>query len=1330
MNPTNPTLVSSSRNSQARFRLLPFTAGRVGKLAACLILLASSAQAQKFTWSAPVPFGSLNADQILTNFPGTRIAAAMSAGGPTSVTLSTGLSIVFAARGVWADLAGGNGTFSGAFSLDTSNANFNTCLNSGYYDGATHTITMNNLVVGKQYSVQLFALDDRSLTPAGSARTINWQDPNDATDISATYTMADNAYIVGTFTAANTSEAIQENMLNANNGNFNCLVLRAVGWTPPPSFAVQPLNSSGFLGESAKLTGSASGDPAPTYQWESGPAGGSYTNLVEGAKYSGTTNTTLIINNLTTADAVPVYVLVASNAGGSVTSREASIIVQVRALVGKWFTNNTLADVSGYQPAGTHDGYDTAGTGSYVFTNDVPPGKIGQSLLLFNGDTGIAISNSSTLDATYTNTFDERIDNTMTVACWGKGFPANWNPFVSKWGEGPPYNSPNGGWQLRASGDAVHSCFTVRDNNAGGFVFGNTGNALDDMATTTVPSNDGGWHYYVGTFDTATGIRDLYVDGLLAAQETNNVAYDIAQYSHLCIGAKDSAPGNSFGAYFTGQIYDVRIYNYAITSSQVLDLYGIIAPGIASQPHDTAVFTGSKATLSATASGTPPLTYQWQLNGTNVNLLPDNANFIGANSNVLTVLSMTTNDVGSYHVIVTSTLGLGTVTSRNALLTIAPKVMVGRWLASGTLNDISGYRPAGTHDGVPVGGGNYYFTNDLPVGMSGQSVSFPLSDSGIEIQNSATTDAAYTNTFDDVIHTAMTVTFWARGSGGSWSWNPWVSKQGDNGPGWQFREGGGPGVIPCWTIRGGSGTYTLGGGPSWSRGGDQEDLHAVYNPPGHVGAAVADGDYYQIDSQWHFYSGTFSADTGLRNLYIDGVLSGQETGCTAYNMAPNSHLCIDAKDVAGTLGNYSAFTIYDVRIFNYDLSQSQVVNMMPDPVITVQPPLALNAYVGNVTRISATVMTHSTPVTNQWQLNGTNLVDGTLGGSIISGSTSSALTIGNATTNVQGVYRLIVSDSHGTVISGNTTVTVLSTVAPPAGNLVGAWLTGAANLADASGFRPAGTHDGYGVTGTGTPSSNYGFTNDVPGGWTGTSLVLSGTATIAISNSSTLDASYVNTFDDTATNMTVSFWAKGWPGGWNPFVSKYGESGQGWQLRRNGGSNPCWTVRGTGATEDMSASGLTMSDDGLWHHYAGTFTFDGTNGIRNLYVDGVQVASETEIAPYALAASSYLCIGGRDGGGNAFGNYFTGKIYDTRIYKVALTEAQVNSLAWQLATPTTPVLLPGGLYGNKFVLTWSSGTLLSATNVTGPYLPVAGATSPYTNDVTTAPQMFFRLSNP
>jgi len=301
-------------------------------------------------------------------------------------------------------------------------------------------------------------------------------------------------------------------------------------------------------------------------------------------------------------------------------------------------------------------------------------------------------------------------------------------------------------------------------------------------------------------------------------------------------------------------------------------------------------------------------------------------------------------------------------------------------------------------------------------------------------------------------------------------------------------------------------------------------------------------------------------------------------------------------------------------------------------------------------------------------------------------------------------------------------------VAPPAGTAVGAWLTGAANLTDTSGYSPAGTHDGWGVAGLSVPSSSYGFTNDVPAGKTGQALLLSGSAAIAISNSFVSEVAYTNTFDDTVTNITVMFWAKGWPGTWNPFVSKYGENGLGWQLRRNGGSSPCWTVRGMGGVEDMSGSD-TMSNDGLWHHYAGTFTFDGTNSTDSLYVDGVLKATQAGILPYAQSGGAYLTIGGRyDPGTSTFGNYFVGEMYGVRIFKVALSEAQINSFL------TLPPAQPGFtgppvLNGFNFVLSWTNGTLLQTTNLPGPWTPTPG-TSPYTNDVRTSPRMFYKLSNP
>ena len=98
---------------------------------------------------------------------------------------------------------------------------------------------------------------------------------------------------------------------------------------------------------------------------------------------------------------------------------------------------------------------------------------------------------------------------------------------------------------------------------------------------------------------------------------------------------------------------------------------------------------------------------------------------------------------------------------------------------------------------------------------------------------------------------------------------------------------------------------------------------------------------------------------------------------------------------------------------------------------------------------------------------------------------------------------------------------------------------------------------------------------------------------------------------------------------------------------------------------------------------------------------------------------------------------------NNRLMKV--TDTGVNSLISTLAfaganqtfrgvqfgpVPNTVIPRPTlsfGQSGNNLVLTWSgSFTLMSATSVTGPYIDVPGATSPYTN-VTTVGQRFFGL---
>ena len=70
---------------------------------------------------------------------------------------------------------------------------------------------------------------------------------------------------------------------------------------------------------------------------------------------------------------------------------------------------------------------------------------------------------------------------------------------------------------------------------------------------------------------------------------------------------------------------------------------------------------------------------------------------------------------------------------------------------------------------------------------------------------------------------------------------------------------------------------------------------------------------------------------------------------------------------------------------------------------------------------------------------------------------------------------------------------------------------------------------------------------------------------------------------------------------------------------------------------------------------------------------------------------------------------------------------QDTALPWLILRTTRLPFLTATLAGSKVVITWAGAyTLLSATNVTGPYADIISATAPYTNS-TSGAQMFFRL---
>ncbi len=107
--------------------------------------------------------------------------------------------------------------------------------------------------------------------------------------------------------------------------------------------------------------------------------------------------------------------------------------------------------------------------------------------------------------------------------------------------------------------------------------------------------------------------------------------------------------------------YSVVISNsLGVTPSSNATLAVIIAPAITNSPQSMTAVRGSNATFTVGASGTPPLAYQWNLNGSTI---------AGASGNTLLFTNVQDSDAGDYTVVVSNPAGSVT-SSPPATLTV------------------------------------------------------------------------------------------------------------------------------------------------------------------------------------------------------------------------------------------------------------------------------------------------------------------------------------------------------------------------------------------------------------------------------------------------------------------------------------------------------------------------------------------------------------------------------------------------------------------------------------------------------------------------------------
>jgi hypothetical protein len=155
------------------------------------------------------------------------------------------------------------------------------------------------------------------------------------------------------------------------------------------------------------------------------------------------------------------------------------------------------------------------------------------------------------------------------------------------------------------------------------------------------------------------------------------------QFNGTDITDKSPFSGTQTG---TLQLVNAQTTNAGTYSIIVTNVYGAITdsvtltvltfpPAITNAPPQFQT-NGLNTTFALTinASGSPPLSYQWQLNG--VNLTTQDKDYIGINSNSLTIKDAQTNQSGDYTVIVTNSYGSATTNVNVTIQPFAPQITV------------------------------------------------------------------------------------------------------------------------------------------------------------------------------------------------------------------------------------------------------------------------------------------------------------------------------------------------------------------------------------------------------------------------------------------------------------------------------------------------------------------------------------------------------------------------------------------------------------------------------------------------------------------------------
>jgi uncharacterized repeat protein (TIGR02543 family) len=434
----------------------------------------------------------------------------------------------------------------------------------------------------------------------------------------------------------------------ANAGGYSVMITNALGKTTsptadlivvvPPFITAQPTGATLLTGTNLTLTVAAGGADPLGYQWQK-----------DGIKLSGSTGSSFIKNKVQESDSGN-YAVVVSNFPGSVTSVVAQVVVGVPP---------SVTSESGDQSATTGStvtfSVSAAGTAPLFYQWEqngfVLPGKTAPNLVLAN----VQLSDSGYYDVIVSNALGtvRSMGANLTVGPPSAPtifaqpssaiIPIGGSNTFSVQADGiptPSYQWLRYGTNLPGATGSSLMLTNIQVADAGPYsvyVFNSAGSTTSQVATLTVGNSE-----ITAALTVSNGTVNLVWNALVGRD------YQVEYKDDLEVTSWSNLPPVITATTTSASTVDVsgnsqrRYYRIELLAQ------GGTLPTITVQPVSQNVSPGSSVSLTVAAEGSPPLSYQWRVNGTN---LP------GANSATLQLNNVQSSDTGLYDVVVSNSAG-------------------------------------------------------------------------------------------------------------------------------------------------------------------------------------------------------------------------------------------------------------------------------------------------------------------------------------------------------------------------------------------------------------------------------------------------------------------------------------------------------------------------------------------------------------------------------------------------------------------------------------------------------------------------------------------------